>query len=176
MLRYLNDPNTYGIDRQFLVGRALLVSPNLIPVMLIIKSQSKHRSVFFVFFYKQSTSVHAYIPQDTWYEFPSGVPITTVGQYVDLDAPIHKINVHIRGGFIVPMQIPGSNLILGRGNPFTLLVTSSSSGSASGSLYWDDGDSIGRLSIFIPISRAYLFFFFLSFFLQIQSKVKHIII
>jgi alpha-glucosidase (family GH31 glycosyl hydrolase) len=30
--RYPNDANTFGIDQQFLVGRALLVSPNLIAV------------------------------------------------------------------------------------------------------------------------------------------------
>jgi len=41
------------------------------------------------------------------------------------------------------MQIPGANLILGRGNPFQLLVALSQSGSASGNLFWDDGDSVG---------------------------------
>jgi len=82
------------------------------------------------------------------------VQVTTVGQFVDLDAPIEKINVHVRGGFIIPMQTPGANLILGRGNPFQLLVALSSSGNASGNLYWDDGDSIGMLSLmFILLSR-----------------------
>jgi alpha-glucosidase (family GH31 glycosyl hydrolase) len=33
LFRYLNDENTYDIDQQFLVGRALLVSPNLLPVI-----------------------------------------------------------------------------------------------------------------------------------------------
>jgi hypothetical protein len=48
------------------------------------------------------------------------------------------------------MQIPGDNLILGRGNPFQLLVALSHSGDARGNLFWDDGDSIGMfLSIFI---------------------------
>jgi alpha-glucosidase (family GH31 glycosyl hydrolase) len=61
---------------------------------------------------------------------------------VDLDAPISKINVHLRGGFIIPMQIPGANLIIGRDNPFTLLVAQSQSGRASGNLFWDDGESI----------------------------------
>ena len=78
-----------------------------------------------------------------WYDFSSGVQVSTVGQFVDLDTPIQKINVHIRGGFIVPMQLPGPNLMLGRGNPFQLLVALSQSGNANGSLYWDDGDSIG---------------------------------
>jgi hypothetical protein len=43
------------------------------------------------------------------------------------------------------MQTPGSNLILGRDNPFTLLVAQSQFGNASGNLFWDDGDSIGIL-------------------------------
>jgi hypothetical protein len=43
------------------------------------------------------------------------------------------------------MQIPGPNIILGRGNPFQILVALSSTGDASGNLYWDDGDAIGIL-------------------------------
>ncbi|CAF5129605.1 unnamed protein product, partial [Rotaria magnacalcarata] len=121
---YLDDENTFSIDQQFLVGRALLVSPNLLP---------------------QSDVVHAYIPKDVWYEFPSGVKLNSVGQFVDLDAPITKLNVHVRGGFIIPMQIPGDNLVLGRGNPFTLLVAQSDAGTASGNLFWDDGDSIDSI-------------------------------
>jgi len=74
--------------------------------------------------------------------------LKTVGEFITLDAPLSKINVHVRGGFIIPMQTPGANLILGRGNPFTLLVAQSQSGNASGNLFWDDGDSIGMLCIF----------------------------
>ncbi|CAF4137164.1 unnamed protein product [Rotaria sp. Silwood2] len=94
---------------------------------------------------KNSSTVHAYVPQDVWYEFSSGKQITTVGQYVDFDAPIRKINVHVRCGFIIPMQIPGPNLVIGRGNPFILLVALSQSGNASGSLFWDDGDSMDTI-------------------------------
>ncbi len=48
------------------------------------------------------------------------------------------------------MQIPGPNLILGRGNPFQLLVALSPSGTATGNLFWDDGDAIGMFgSVFI---------------------------
>jgi alpha-glucosidase (family GH31 glycosyl hydrolase) len=71
-----------------------------------------------------------------------------VGQYVDFDTPIQKINVHVRGGFIIPMKIPGPNLVIGRGNPFVLLVALSQSGNASGSLFWDDGDSMGMLQVY----------------------------
>lgn len=62
-----------------------------------------------------------------------------------MDAPIQTINVHVRGGHIIPTQTPGDNLILGRSNAFQLLVALSSNSSAHGNLYWDDGDSIGML-------------------------------
>ena len=74
--------------------------------------------------------------------------LKTVGQFVDLNTPIQKINVHVRGGYIIPMQIPGDNLILGRGNPFQLLVALSQSGNANGNLFWDDGDSLGMFLFF----------------------------
>ncbi len=74
-----------------------------------------------------------------------------------MDAPIQKINVHVRGGFIIPMQIPGPNLILGRANPFQLLVALSSSGNATGNLFWDDGDSIGMHSFILIFLSSLLF-------------------
>ncbi len=102
--------------------------------------------------------VHAYIPQDVWYEFPSGVKVKVVGTFTDLDAPLEKINVHVRGGFIIPMQIPGDNLMLGRGNPFTLLVAQSTSGNATGTLFWDDGDSISEHIFGSDIDHSHLIF------------------
>jgi len=43
------------------------------------------------------------------------------------------------------MKILGPNLVIGRGNPFVLLVALSQSRNANGSLFWDDGDSMGTL-------------------------------
>ncbi|CAF4901806.1 unnamed protein product [Rotaria sp. Silwood1] len=120
---FFNDNKTLGIDQQFLIGRAILVSPNLV---------------------SKATTVNVYIPEDVWYQFSSGVKVKVVGVFTDLDAPLEKINVHVRGGFIIPMQMPGANLMVGRGNPFTLLVAQSALGNASGNLFWDDGDSIGE--------------------------------
>lgn len=71
--------------------------------------------------------------------------MTTIGgQFIDLDAPLSKINVHLRSSFIIPMQSPGTNLMSSRTNPFSLLVALTTNGDASGALYWDDGDSIGK--------------------------------
>jgi len=90
------------------------------------------------------------MPQDTWYEFPSGVKVSSVGQYVTLNAPLQKINVHVRGRNIIPMQVPGPNLMLSRSNPFQLLVAlgDSDQAQATGNLYWDDGLSKGMTFLF----------------------------
>ncbi len=113
--------------------------------------------------------MHAYIPQDVWYEFPSGIEVKVVGVFTDLDAPLDKINVHVRGSFIIPMQIPGPNLMTGRGNPFTLLVAQSASGNATGNLFWDDGDSIGEYIFGNNINHTYFFRL-----IKIRSKQKPI--
>ncbi len=39
---------------------------------------------------------------------------------MDLNTSIQKINVHVRGGFIIPMKIPGPNLVIGPGNSFQI--------------------------------------------------------
>jgi alpha-glucosidase (family GH31 glycosyl hydrolase) len=95
--------------------------------------------------------------------------VKVVGVFTNLDAPLEKINVHVRGGFIIPMQTPGANLILGRGNPFTLLVAQSATGNATGNLFWDDGDSIGKHIFSNKINHMH---FLCS--IKIQSKQKRI--
>lgn len=63
---------------------------------------------------------------------------------VNLDAPLEFINLHIRGGYILPTQDPALNTMLSRENPFGLIVALSGSYSAEGGMYYDDGDSVGK--------------------------------
>ena len=50
--------------------------------------------------------VVGYFPTDTWYDFYDGSRIQGNGTNVTLDAPMDKINLHVRGGSIIPMQDP----------------------------------------------------------------------
>ena len=50
--------------------------------------------------------VSGYFPRDFWYDFYDGQRINGSGNSMQLDAPIEKINVHVRGGSIIPMQLP----------------------------------------------------------------------
>lgn len=116
------DAQAADISEQFLWGSGLLISPAL------------HEGV---------TAVNAYFPKGRWYDFRTGEEISASGEEsLALSAPLDgEIPLHIRGGEILPMQEPKLTTTEARKGQFELLVALDASGSASGSLYWDDGIS-----------------------------------
>lgn len=118
------DQTTYGIDKQFLWGPALLISP------ILEESQ---------------VEVNAYLPRGTWYDFYSG---TAVEGDKNIDIPVNQdsqIPLHIRGGYVIPMQAPANNTAYSRKNSFTITVALTSDGkrtTAEGDIYFDDGEAI----------------------------------
>ncbi|XP_069608530.1 lysosomal alpha-glucosidase-like [Ranitomeya imitator] len=121
-LEFPTDENTWTIDRQFLWGDALLITPVL--------EQGK-------------TEVNGYFPAGAWYALQTGVQIQAKGQWINLPAPMDTINVHVRGGHILPVQVPGLTTEETRKNCLTLVVALTPEGFARGDLFWDDGDSLG---------------------------------
>ncbi|XP_041362800.1 lysosomal alpha-glucosidase-like [Gigantopelta aegis] len=116
------DKQTYRVDRQFIWGSALLISPVLEKGVL---------------------EVEAYFPaKSSWYDFYSGRKITDHGGVVRLDAPLDVINLSLRAGYILPMQKPALTTTDARKNNFWLLVALNATGGAEGDLFWDDGDTI----------------------------------
>ncbi|XP_073709957.1 sucrase-isomaltase, intestinal isoform X1 [Misgurnus anguillicaudatus] len=115
------DENTWAIDRQFLWGPALLITPVLD---------------------QGATMVKGYVPNARWYDYYTGQAVGVRGQFLNMDAPLDKINLHVRGGYILPCQKPESNTKHSRKNPLGLLVALDDNGSAKGSLFWDDGEGI----------------------------------
>ena len=86
------DPHTHPIDDQLTWGSALVISP-------VLREGARH--------------VRAYLPPRTlpdrtmpalWFDLHTGARINS--GWVDLDAPLNTIPVHIRGGSIVPTQTP----------------------------------------------------------------------
>jgi len=115
---YPTDQTALGVDTQFLIGPAFLVSPVVT---------------------EGATSVTAYFPAEArWYAYRDGAELTSTGS-VTLDAPPTFINLHIRGGYILPTQEPALNTMLSRRNPFGLIVALDDAFSAKGDLYYDDG-------------------------------------
>jgi len=121
-----SEPSLAAADRQFLLGPSILVTPVLT---------------------QGATTVDGVFPgigeNTVWYDWYTQAPITaTAGENVTIPAPLGHIPVYIRGNSVLPMQEPGYTTYASRQNPWSLLVALSSEGTATGSLYIDDGESI----------------------------------
>ncbi|XP_052008312.1 sucrase-isomaltase, intestinal-like [Xyrauchen texanus] len=121
---FVTDEHTWDIDRQFLWGPALLITPAL---------------------EKGVTVVKGYVPDARWYDYYTGQNVGVRRQLVDMNTPLDKINLHVRGGYILPWQNPANNTQYSRLNPLGLLVALDDDGSAQGSLFWDDGEGVETL-------------------------------
>uniref|UniRef100_A0A8K9X5J6 Maltase n=1 Tax=Oncorhynchus mykiss TaxID=8022 RepID=A0A8K9X5J6_ONCMY len=118
---FVSDRKTWDIHRQFLWGPALLISPVLD---------------------EGAREVQGYIPDDLWYDFHTAKAIEVKGQMITMPTPLDHINLHVRGGYILPWQKPENNTHYSRKNPLGLIVALSDNGTAQGSLFWDDGEGI----------------------------------
>ncbi|XP_033124429.1 lysosomal alpha-glucosidase-like isoform X2 [Anneissia japonica] len=113
------------VDKQFLWGPALMISPVLT---------------------QGATTVDAMIPSGIWYDLITGETINMPStQSVRLDAPLDKINLHVRAGHILPWQYANTTTTVTRMNDMNLLVALDANGLAAGDLYWDDGDSLDTI-------------------------------
>lgn len=141
-LEFPEDPSTWSVDRQLLWGPALLITPVLEP---------------------GKTEVTGYFPKGTWYNMqvvsvdslgtlpsPSSASsfrsaVQSKGQWLTLEAPLDTINVHLREGYIIPLQGPSLTTTESRKQPMALAVALTASGEADGELFWDDGESLAVL-------------------------------
>ncbi|KJE94142.1 lysosomal alpha-glucosidase [Capsaspora owczarzaki ATCC 30864] len=133
-----NDTTTYTIDRQFLVGNALLVTPVLT---------------------QGASTVSGYFPQGVWYDWYTlspAVGYSSIGSWQTLNAPFNTIPLHLRGGSIVPIQNPALVSADAHSSDFTLLVATNSTGSAQGFLFLDDGTNLAMTSyVSVTYSAAF---------------------
>ncbi|KAJ3444263.1 acid alpha glucosidase relate [Anaeramoeba flamelloides] len=139
MYDYPKDSFTWNLDKQFMVGDSLMVLPMLEPSKL---------------------GVEGYFPNDNWYDWWSGKQIMEKlnnqdhGLHIEMLAPIDTIPVNIKGGSIIPTQIPALTSAESRQNPFELTVALDPLNKASGWLYADDGESIEVTNKFSEITFA----------------------
>ena len=88
-----------------------------------------------------------YFPKARWFSYHDGFEVSGRGNLIAADAPLDFINLHLRGGLIYPTQEPAMNTELSRQNPFGLIVALDEEDKAAGSMYYDDGDVLGKLFI-----------------------------
>ncbi|KAK7508003.1 hypothetical protein BaRGS_00000968 [Batillaria attramentaria] len=117
---------TEAIDRQFMWGDELLVSPVL---------------------EEGATTVQAYFPEGVWYDLYGKRVNVTGGEYVELPAPLSTINVHVRGGSIIPVLPAALTTNAARKLPFNLIVAPDENSTADGLLFWDDGESLDSIEM-----------------------------
>nr|XP_012423605.1 PREDICTED: putative maltase-glucoamylase-like protein FLJ16351 [Odobenus rosmarus divergens] len=118
---FTNDSKTWDIDRQFMLGPALLISP-------VLESNT--------------FETPAYFPPGRWYDYSTETGNVSTGEWKILDTPLDHINLHIRGGYILPWQEPAMNTHASRQKFMGLIVALDDNGKAEGQVFWDDGQSI----------------------------------
>jgi alpha-glucosidase len=121
-----DDPQLKAVETQFMSGPALLVTPVLAPL---------------------ATTVQGVFPGvaqgQIWYDWYSLEKINAApGENVTLQAPLVHQPIHIRGGYIVPIQKAGNTTKTSRQSPWSLIVALDKNGEAEGELYLDDGISL----------------------------------
>jgi alpha-glucosidase len=117
VLNYPEDSNTYNLDDEFMVGDDLLVAP-------IMKPDVTRRLVF--------------LPKGTWYDYWTNKKLTG-GTMVSVDAPLETVPMFVRAGAIIPTG-PAMNYVGEKPfDPITFNIYPDEKGSASTTLYEDDG-------------------------------------
>uniref|UniRef100_A0A8C3KGT3 P-type domain-containing protein n=1 Tax=Calidris pygmaea TaxID=425635 RepID=A0A8C3KGT3_9CHAR len=150
------DVTTLELDRQFLWGRSLLVTPVLEPGVDSVTGYVP-RGVWYDFYTVRSTSTlgQGLAPSHPCLSPPAqGSSVNSSGEMLKMSAPLEHLNLHVREGAILPTQV-STHPEATRRNPLRIMVALSQSGTAWGDLFWDDGES---LDTFERGSYSYLVF------------------
>ncbi|KAF2364268.1 Glycoside hydrolase family 31 [Trinorchestia longiramus] len=107
------------VDDQFMWGDGLMIAP-------VLTEGASSRSVYF--------------PESIWYALDSETAEVVGPATVEVDAPLEKIPLYFRGGSILPFQEPATTTTQSRLNDFGLLVALDEDLTASGEVFWDDGE------------------------------------
>lgn len=117
-----DDASLFGVDQQFMVGPSILVTPVLEPGVTTVKGVLPGNE-----------------ETENWYDFWTHELATGKGN-ITMDAPLGKINVHIRGGSALLLHsAPAYTTTETRAGPWSLLLALGRNGTATGSYYLDDG-------------------------------------
>lgn len=117
LIRFPKDVRTYGIDKQFLWGKSLLVTPVLDPgVDYVVGYFPEGLWYDYYTVRRRQPAEHApnkhagCVPWPLWCSDPQGDSVRSKGEEVKLHAPLDKINLHLREGSVTPTQVKSSFL------------------------------------------------------------------
>ncbi|KAI0714693.1 glycosyl hydrolases family 31-domain-containing protein [Earliella scabrosa] len=122
-----DEPELFGVDTQFLIGRDILVTPVFTPNATTVEGVFPGRGR---------------VVWRDWYTHEV-VNASAPGGRATLAAPLGHIPVHVRDGAAILLHAqPAYTTTETRAGPYALLVTLDAQGRASGSAYVDDGESV----------------------------------
>ncbi|XP_077491736.1 lysosomal alpha-glucosidase-like [Amblyomma americanum] len=127
-IEFPSDTETRNIDDQFLWGSGLMI----IPILKPLTQKSRLR--------------RAYLPEGTWYNFYNGALVRSslYGEYWHLYHGSHRVLLLLRGGHVLVTSAPPPFAISpGQGMDYSLRVVLDDNLQAKGSVYCDDGVSLG---------------------------------
>jgi alpha-glucosidase (family GH31 glycosyl hydrolase) len=117
VLEYQNDPNTYSVYGQYLLGRELLIAP----------------------LWSDTTfSRQIYLPKGDWLDFWDDTRYKG-GRTITYNAPIDKAPILVKAGAIIPMAPDNQRFVDEKKSPLTIRIHPK--GTSSFTLYEDDGVS-----------------------------------
>jgi alpha-glucosidase len=121
-----NEEGLKAIEIQFLSGPAILVTPVLAPLATTVQG------------------VFPGVAEGTrWYDWYTFQEVDAKpGENKTLHAELVEQPIHVRGGYIIPIQKAGNMTKTSRKSPWSLIVALDKDDSAEGELYLDDGVSL----------------------------------
>ena len=117
VLEYQDDPLTHRLDTQYLLGEDLLVAP--------VFESAGMRTV--------------YLPEDIWYDWHDRAAVDG-GRSVDVDAPLERLPLFLRGGSVVPIREPTQTVQPGTPKELTYRAALDTEGYAAGRWFDVDAD------------------------------------
>lgn len=120
--KYPDDIKCNPLEYQFFYGPAVMVAP--------VTGDN-------------STTGRHYLPNDIFYDFYTHETVQGKGDMVEMDVPYTDIPLYYQGGNIIAQRSDWANTTTElRKKNFSVVIAPGSDGTASGSLYLDDGVSI----------------------------------
>lgn len=133
-----SEPALATCETQFFLGPAILVTPVLAQGAVTVDGVFPGVGKGAVYY--------------DWYD--QSAITAGAGENITIDAPLGHIPVYLRGGYVIPTQEPAMVTRNARKNPWSLIAALSLEGTAAGSLYVDDGESIVQNStLYVEVSR-----------------------